>query len=70
MPCEDTGLPVTLKLVSTKMEPARPRAALLQFRPVGGPASEHAMESPASFSISEFVNRNYPIADPKIASQA
>ena len=27
--------------------------------------SEHAMESPASFSISESANRKYPTADPK-----
>jgi len=51
MPCEDTGFTVGLK-------PAFNDRVGRVHR------SKNAMESPASFSISEFVNRNYPTADP------
>ena len=57
MPCEDTWLTVSLKPGFNDRVPPRTR-------------SEHAMESPASFSISEFVSPNYPTADPKVAAQA
>src|SRR5258708_1043193 len=67
VPIETVRVPtlmVTMHTVRGYRVDGRPQARFQRSR---GPRtrSEHAMESPASFIISEFVNRKYPTADPK-----
>ncbi len=65
VPIETVRVPtlmVTMHAVRGYRVDGRPQARFQRSR-APRTRSEHAMESPASFSISEFVSRNYPTAD-------